>query len=92
MLRNEWYDQWQSDKAPSPLPAPLQGILVRPALSAALEHRVAEAMGTPLGQIVGMLGSVRPVADLIDSMVTECLAALGAADSQAVRDSGEVSR
>jgi NAD(P)H-dependent flavin oxidoreductase YrpB (nitropropane dioxygenase family) len=92
MLRNRWYDLWQSDTAPPPLPAPLQGILVRPALSAALEHRVGDAMGTPVGQIVGMMDSVQPAASMIESMAAECLAALGVAGHQAVPDAEEPSR
>ncbi|HEY1921110.1 MAG TPA: nitronate monooxygenase family protein [Streptosporangiaceae bacterium] len=92
MLRNKWYERWQSDTAPAPLPAPLQGILVRPALSAALEHRVGDAMGTPLGQIVGMMNSVRPVAELVESLATECLAALGSAAAQTGAQASEVSR
>jgi NAD(P)H-dependent flavin oxidoreductase YrpB (nitropropane dioxygenase family) len=92
MLRNKWYDLWESDAAPAPLPAPLQGILVRPALSAALEHHVGDAMGTPAGQVVGMMNSVRPVAEMIESMTAECLTALDVAGRQAAREPGKISR
>jgi len=92
MLRNKWYDLWESDAAPAPLPAPLQGILVRPALSAALEHHVGDAMGTPAGQVVGMMNSVQPVAEMIESMTAECLTALDVAGRQSAREPGKVPR
>jgi NAD(P)H-dependent flavin oxidoreductase YrpB (nitropropane dioxygenase family) len=82
MLRNKWLESWESDDAPEPLAAPLQGILVRAALSAAMEHRVPEALGTPVGQVVGMMNKVQAVGDLVESLMSECAAALESAGSQ----------
>ncbi len=68
-LQTAWVDAWEAPSAPTPLPAPLQQMLVRDATLSAIEHGVADALGTPVGQIVGMMAGQRPVRALMDDLI-----------------------
>ena len=46
-------------------------MLVRDATLSAIEHDVADALGTPVGQIVGMMDRQRSVRAVIDDLITE---------------------
>ena len=70
-LHTAWVDAWEAPSAPDPLPAPLQQMLVRDATLSAIEHDVADALGTPVGQVVGMMGRQRSVRAVIDDLVTQ---------------------
>ena len=80
LLKNKWTEAWTEPGAPVPLPMPLQNVLVAEA------HRRLMAAGDPgivpmpVGQIVGRMTEVRPVADVIATLVREAsqtLARLG---------------
>jgi NAD(P)H-dependent flavin oxidoreductase YrpB (nitropropane dioxygenase family) len=71
MLRTPWVDAWESPDAPDALPAPLQGLLVRDAMTGIFEHNVESVMGTAVGQVVGMLDDVRSVRDVMYELVQE---------------------
>jgi NAD(P)H-dependent flavin oxidoreductase YrpB (nitropropane dioxygenase family) len=60
-LRTPWVAEWEAPDAPQPLPAPLQGMLVRDTLTGIFDHNVEPVMGTAIGQVVGMMDAVRPV-------------------------------
>jgi hypothetical protein len=64
-------DAWESPDAPDALPAPLQGLLVRDAMTGIFEHNVESVMGTAVGQVVGMLDDVRSVRDVMYELVQE---------------------
>jgi NAD(P)H-dependent flavin oxidoreductase YrpB (nitropropane dioxygenase family) len=71
LLKTKWTDAWAEDGAPEPLPMPLQNLLVSEA-----HQRIAlcddpEVVAMPVGQIVGRMNSVRPVADLMAELVAE---------------------
>ncbi|MCC4320944.1 NAD(P)H-dependent flavin oxidoreductase [Streptomyces malaysiensis] len=67
-LRTEWTDAWEDPDGPEPLPMPLQGLLVAEAVSRIQKHEVEPLLGTPVGQIVGRMDSVRPVQAVFDDL------------------------
>jgi NAD(P)H-dependent flavin oxidoreductase YrpB (nitropropane dioxygenase family) len=76
-LHTAWVDAWEAPSAPAPLPAPLQQMLVRDATLSAIEHDVADAVGTPVGQVVGMMDRQRSVRAVIDELISEYAGAVG---------------
>ncbi|GIW42030.1 MAG: monooxygenase [Candidatus Binatia bacterium] len=79
LLRTAWTEAWDSPDSPGPLPMPLQFML-----TAEAQHRMhkyahledsgaKELVGTPVGQIVGRMNSIRPARDVIYEMVEEFL-------------------
>ncbi|MCK5890268.1 nitronate monooxygenase [Aeromicrobium sp.] len=71
-LVTPWVSAWEDPGAPvSPLPMPLQGLLVRDPIVSAWEHGVDPVMGTPVGQIVGMLNRRTTVRDVMLELVEE---------------------
>lgn len=74
-LRTAWTEAWESPDSPGTLPMPLQYMLTSEAQ--ARIHRYAhvkdsgakELIGSPVGQIVGSMKSVRPARDVIYEMV-----------------------
>jgi NAD(P)H-dependent flavin oxidoreductase YrpB (nitropropane dioxygenase family) len=77
LLRTAWTDAWESAECPGTLPMPLQFMLNAEATSRI--HRYAhvegsgakELVGSPVGQIVGRMNTVRPVREVIYDMVQE---------------------
>ncbi|WP_030829502.1 NAD(P)H-dependent flavin oxidoreductase [Streptomyces hygroscopicus] len=67
-LRTEWTDAWENPDGPDPLPMPLQGLLVAEAVSRIQKYEVEPLLGTPVGQIVGRMDSVRPVGAVFDDL------------------------
>ena len=78
MLRNDWTEAWEQPDNPKPLGMPLQFMVTADAV--ARGHRYADkatkVMFNPVGQIVGTMNSVRPVKDVIYSLVQEYLEAV----------------
>jgi NAD(P)H-dependent flavin oxidoreductase YrpB (nitropropane dioxygenase family) len=70
-LRTPWTDAWDEPTAPEPLPAPLQGLLVRDATTSIQVHRLAEIMGYPSGQAIGMLNEETRAEEVFRAMVAE---------------------
>ncbi|MEO5837561.1 MAG: nitronate monooxygenase family protein [Acidimicrobiales bacterium] len=68
-LRTPWVDAWGEEGAPSPLPSPLQGMLVRDTMTGIFDHRVEAVMGTAIGQIVGTITEVRRVRRIMDDLI-----------------------
>jgi NAD(P)H-dependent flavin oxidoreductase YrpB (nitropropane dioxygenase family) len=81
LLRNPWTEAWEGPDAPTPLPAPLQGILARDAMVSIYENRVEPLMTSAVGQIVGQLRE-RPVAAVLLGLMDELAEALGSVGSQ----------
>jgi len=77
LLRTPWTDAWEAPDSPGTLPMPLQFMLTADAQSRM--HRYAERedsgardlVGSPVGQIVGSMTSVRPAREVIYRMVEE---------------------
>lgn len=71
LLRNRWTDAWSQPDAPAPLPMPLQNLLVSEAHNRLMRANDPTVVPMPVGQIVGRMNDVRPVADVIASLVSE---------------------
>jgi NAD(P)H-dependent flavin oxidoreductase YrpB (nitropropane dioxygenase family) len=71
LLKTKWTDAWAEEDAPDPLPMPLQNILVAEAHQRIAAADNPEVVAMPVGQIVGRMNAVRPVAELMDELITE---------------------
>jgi NAD(P)H-dependent flavin oxidoreductase YrpB (nitropropane dioxygenase family) len=71
LLKTRWTDAWDAPDAPEPLPMPLQNILVTEAHQRMNESDNPDAVAMPVGQIVGRMNEIRPVADIIAELVQE---------------------
>jgi NAD(P)H-dependent flavin oxidoreductase YrpB (nitropropane dioxygenase family) len=69
LLKSRWTDAWDAPDAPEPLPMPLQNILVSGAHQRMNESTDPTAVAMPVGQIVGRMNEIRPVADIIAELV-----------------------
>ena len=70
LLKSRWTDAWDADGAPEPLPMPLQNILVSEAHQRMSENSDPTAVAMPVGQIVGRMKEIRPVADIVAELVS----------------------
>ena len=70
LLKTKWTEAWQEQGAPEPLPMPLQNLLVSEAHNRMSAHGDPEVLAMPVGQIVGSMNAVRPVADVMADLVT----------------------
>jgi NAD(P)H-dependent flavin oxidoreductase YrpB (nitropropane dioxygenase family) len=71
LLKNKWTQAWDEAGAPDPLPMPLQNLLVTEAHQRLMKSGDPDVVPMPVGQIVGRMNEVRPVADVMASLVTE---------------------
>ena len=69
LLKTKWTQAWAEEGAPDPLPMPLQNLLVSGAHNAINAHGDPEVVSMPVGQIVGRMNEVRPVADVMTDLV-----------------------
>jgi NAD(P)H-dependent flavin oxidoreductase YrpB (nitropropane dioxygenase family) len=80
LLRNRWTQAWTEPGAPEPLPMPLQNLLVSEAHQRLMHSGQPDVVPMPVGQIVGRMNEVRPVADVIEALVRETGEALARLD------------
>ncbi|MER5394687.1 nitronate monooxygenase family protein [Saccharopolyspora sp. NPDC002686] len=71
LLKTRWTDAWAVDGAPDPLPMPLQNILVSEAHQRIMRAEDPSVVSMPVGQIVGRMNEVRPVADVMADLLAE---------------------
>jgi NAD(P)H-dependent flavin oxidoreductase YrpB (nitropropane dioxygenase family) len=71
LLKTKWTQAWAEPDAPEPLPMPLQNILVAEAHQRIAAANDPAVVAMPVGQIVGRMNAVRPVAELMAELVTE---------------------
>ncbi len=76
-LRSKWSEAWAAPDAPTPLPMPLQPMLVADIEAGIREARKEDWRYTPAGQSVVGVDRVQPAAELVYSMVEEALDQLG---------------
>jgi len=69
LLKSRWTEAWDAEGAPEPLPMPLQNILVSEAHQRMSESTDPSTIAMPVGQIVGRMNEIRPVADIIAELV-----------------------
>ena len=71
LLKTKWTEAWAEPDAPDPLPMPLQNLLVSEAHQRIMRADNPEVVAMPVGQIVGRMNDVRPVAELVAQLVGE---------------------
>ncbi|MDQ2635685.1 MAG: nitronate monooxygenase family protein [Actinomycetota bacterium] len=69
LLKSKWTDAWDAPDAPEPLPMPLQNILVSEAHQRMNASDNPDTVAMPVGQIVGRMNEIRPVAEIIAELV-----------------------
>jgi NAD(P)H-dependent flavin oxidoreductase YrpB (nitropropane dioxygenase family) len=85
LLKSRWTDAWDAENDPESLPMPLQNILVAEAHQRMSQSHDPTAAAMPVGQIVGRMNEIRPVADIIAELVSGFEAATRTLDG--IRDS-----
>ncbi len=76
-LRTVWTEAWEAEEAPPTLPMPLQGILYAEAAARFSPARTAAFAGSPAGQIVGTIHSIRPAREVVLSIIDEWIDTVG---------------
>jgi NAD(P)H-dependent flavin oxidoreductase YrpB (nitropropane dioxygenase family) len=71
LLRNRWTDAWEQPGAPAPLPMPLQNLLVSEAHQRLMRSGQPDVVPMPAGQIVGRMTEIRPVAEVMATLVLQ---------------------
>ena len=71
LLKTKWTEAWESEDAPDPLPMPLQNLLVADAHNRMNAGDNPDTISMPVGQIVGRMNTVRPVAEVMGQLVSE---------------------
>lgn len=80
LLKTRWTAAWSAPGAPEPLPMPLQNLLVSSAHNRIQAAGDPSVVAMPVGQIVGRMDRVRPVAEVLAELVRgyeEALVRLG---------------
>lgn len=81
-LRSAWTDEWDSPASPGPLPMPLQMVIAEGAMGPIGKAAEAGNEGAGrlanyfVGQVVGMMNSVRPARQVVYEMIEEFTDAL----------------
>ncbi len=76
ILKNQYSEEWESPEAPAPLDAPYQILLGAELQQAVRDYRIEPFMFQAAGQGVGFVEAVKPVREIIASLVTEARAVL----------------
>jgi NAD(P)H-dependent flavin oxidoreductase YrpB (nitropropane dioxygenase family) len=76
LLKNRWTQAWAEPGAPEPLPMPLQNLLVSDAHQRLMRSGQPDVVPMPVGQIVGRMNEVRPVAEVVTALLQEADEAL----------------
>ena len=71
LLKTRWTEAWAQPDAPAPLPMPLQNLLVADAHQRITLSGDPTVVSMPVGQIVGRMNSIRPVADVMADLLRE---------------------
>ncbi len=69
LLKNAWTNAWEEPGAPDALPMPLQNLLVADAHQRLMQSGRPDVIPMPVGQIVGRMNEVRPVAEVMADLV-----------------------
>jgi NAD(P)H-dependent flavin oxidoreductase YrpB (nitropropane dioxygenase family) len=86
-LRTAWTEAWEDPANPDPLGMPLQYLLTSEA-----QHRIRvsgkeELLGIPVGQIIGSVREMRPVAEVMQSLVHDAVTTIKSLQSFASEES-----
>jgi len=80
LLKKRWTDAWEQKGAPEPLRMPLQNLLVSEAHQRLMRSGQPDVVPMPAGQIIGRMTEIRPVADVMASLIRETGEALDRLD------------
>ena len=77
MLRNDWTEAWEAPGAPKPLGMPLQFMATSEAVVRGHHYadKAKDVQFNPVGQVVGMMKTVRPVKEVMYELVQDYLEA-----------------
>lgn len=75
-VRTAWSQEWEAEGAPAPLKMPYQDVLVGDLLGAIEEHDIEPLIHSGAGQSVGYFDTVRPVAEIMATLVEDTVKAL----------------
>jgi len=81
LLKTKWTQAWAEEDAPEPLPMPLQNLLVSEAHNRINASGDPDVVSMPVGQIVGRMNQVRPVAEVMAELVADFEAAVERLDT-----------
>jgi NAD(P)H-dependent flavin oxidoreductase YrpB (nitropropane dioxygenase family) len=76
-LVTAWTKAWDGAESPGTLPIPLQWMVQAEAVERIMHHDCEPLIGSPVGQIVGRMNTVRPTREVVDSFAAECREVLG---------------
>jgi len=71
-LKTAWTEAWESPDSPGYLPIPLMWMAQAEAVERIYHHECQELAGSPVGQIVGRMNSIKPTAQVMNELVEEC--------------------
>lgn len=71
-LKTAWTEAWESRHSPGFLPIPLMWMVQAEAVERIYHHNVEALAGSPVGQIVGRMNSVRPTGVVMNELIAEC--------------------
>jgi NAD(P)H-dependent flavin oxidoreductase YrpB (nitropropane dioxygenase family) len=71
-LKTAWTEAWESKESPGYLPIPLMWMAQAEAVERIYHHECQALAGSPVGQIVGRMNTVKPTRQVMEEMVTEC--------------------
>lgn len=82
-LRTAWTDAWEGEGSPGYLPLPLQWMATSDAVERIHHYaedpnsNAKELLGSPVGQVVGLMNERLPAGEIVRRMVEECKEVLG---------------
>lgn len=88
LVRTPWVDKWEDPATPDPLAMPLQFLLTSDANARFRAHGRHDLAGSPAGQVIGRLDSVRPVAEVVADLRADAERAVAALSRIAVEEAG----
>lgn len=77
LLKTKWTEAWAEEGSPAPLPMPLQNLLVAEAHNRIVASNDPDVISMPIGQIVGRMNEVKPVAQVMSELVADFEDAVG---------------
>jgi NAD(P)H-dependent flavin oxidoreductase YrpB (nitropropane dioxygenase family) len=80
LLKTHWTEAWSAPDAPEALPMPLQNLLVGTAHQRLMRANDPDVVAMPVGQIVGRMNNVLPVAEAMTNLLQETEEALSRLD------------
>ncbi len=85
-IRSKWIEEWDSDAAPPPLKMPYQHALVGDLMTAIDEHQIDPLLYSGAGQGVTWMTETKTVAEVVDDLVEQTVAALRTAATVPIVD------